>query len=127
MASKEEQILRVLAEDLQPLEDIRACMVVRKRLEGIVPITEDFRHEIVEIWEILKKTMDDLFDVVAHYSRFGLDKIYFELGKYDVMFFILPSTDTALVAIVPALANRGLLEVEMENARRKIIGIIEGD
>ncbi|MBN2014446.1 MAG: hypothetical protein JW778_04645 [Candidatus Altiarchaeota archaeon] len=127
MASKEEQILRVLSEDLQPLEDVRACMVVRKRLEGIVPITEDFKHEIVEIWEILKKTMDDLFDVVSHYSRFGLDKIYFELGKYDVMFFILPSTDTALVAIVPVLANRGLLEVEMENARRKILSIIEGD
>lgn len=126
MTSKEDQILRVLDEDLQPLEDIHACMVVRKRLEGIVPITEDFKHEIVEIWEILKKTMDDLFDVVSHYSRFGLDKIYFELGRYDVMFFILPGTDTALVAIVPALANRGLLEVEMENARRKIIDIIEG-
>lgn len=127
MASKEDQILRVLDEDLQPLEDIRACMVVRKNLEGIAPITEDFKSEIMEIWEILKKTMDDLFDVVAHYSKFGLDKIYFELGKHDVMFFILPGTDTALVAIVPALANRGLLEVEMENARRKIIGIIGGD
>lgn len=125
MSSKEDQILQVLSEDLQPLEDIHACMVVRKNLEGIFPIKEAFKSEILDIWEILKKTMDELFDVIAHYSKFGLDKVYFELGKFDVMFFILPSTDTALVAVVPALANRGLLEVEMENARRKIIAIIE--
>jgi len=127
MPSKEDQILKVLSEDLQRLEDIHACMVARKNLEGIIPITEEFKKEIVEIWGILKKTMNDLFDVIAHYSEFGLDKVYFELGKFDVMFFILSGTDTALVAIVPALANRGLLEVEMENARRKIISIIEGE
>ena len=69
--------------------------------------------------------MDEFFDVIEKYSEYGLDKIYFELGKYDVMFFILPGSDTALVSIIPALANRGLLEVEMENARRKIIDIIE--
>jgi hypothetical protein len=125
MSSKEDQILQVLAEDLQPLEDIHACMVVRKNLQGIFPVKEAFKSEILDIWEILKKTMDELFDVIAHFSRFGLDKVYFELGKFDVMFFILPSTDTALVAIVPVLANRGLLEVEMENARRKIINIID--
>jgi hypothetical protein len=125
MSSKEDQILQVLAEDLQPLEDIHACMVVRKNLEGIFPVKEAFKTEILDIWEILKKTMDELFDVIAHFSKFGLDKVYFELGKFDVMFFILPSTDTALVAVVPALANRGLLEVEMENARRKIINIID--
>jgi len=127
MPSKEDQILKVLSEDLQRLEDIHACMVARKNLEGIIPITEEFKKEIVEIWGILKKTMNDLFDVIAHYSEFGLDKVYFELGKFDVMFFILSGTDTALVAIVPALANRGLLEVEMENARRKIISIIESE
>jgi hypothetical protein len=125
MSSKEEQILQVLVEDLQPLEDIHACMVVRKNLQGIFPVKEAFKSEILDIWEILKKTMDELFDVIAHFSKFGLDKVYFELGKFDVMFFILPSTDTALVAVVPALANRGLLEVELENARRKIVAIIE--
>jgi hypothetical protein len=125
MSSKEDRILRVLTDDLQRLEDIHACMVVRKNLEGIIPITEEFKAEVMEIWDILKNTMDDFFEVISHYSEFGLDKVYFELGDFDVMFFILPATDTALVAIVPALANRGLLEVEMENARRRIIDIIE--
>lgn len=123
--SREERILKILNEDLLRLEDIHACLVARKNLEGIVPITEEFKREIMGIWEVLKDTMDEFFDVIGKYSRYGLDKIYFELGKFDVMFFILPGSDTALVAVVPALANRGLLEVEMENARRKIIEIIE--
>jgi len=125
MTSKEEKILKVLSEDLLQLEDIHACMVVRKNLEGIVPMTEEFKQEIIEIWDVLKNTMDEFFDIISHYSKYGLDKVYFELGKYDVIFFILPESDTALVAIVPALANRGLLEVELENARRKIMEILE--
>lgn len=117
--------MEVLQDDLMPLEDIHACMVAQHGLEGIVPLTEEFKNEIMPIWEILKNTMDDFFLVIKQYSEYGLDKVYFELGDYDVMFFILPGSETALVAIVPALANRGLLEVELENARRKIIQIIE--
>jgi hypothetical protein len=124
-SSQEERILKVLEEDLRPLEDIHACLVARKGLEGIVPLTDEFRREILPIWEILRGTMDELFEVISHYTESGLDKIYFELGDYDVMFFILPKLDTALVAIVPALANRGLLEVELENARRRIIKILD--
>jgi len=125
MASHEELILQVLEEDLMPLEDILLSMVARKNLEGIVPMSEKFKQEIMPIWEVLKNTMDEFFDVIKHYSEYGLDKVYFELGKYDVMFFIIPGSDTALVAIVPALANRGLLEVELENARRRIIQILD--
>ncbi len=125
MDSKEARILKILEEDLLRLEDIHACMVARKNLEGIVPISENFKREILDIWDVLQNTMNEFFKIIEHYSKYGLDKVYFELGKYDVMFFILPGSDTALVAIVPALANRGLLEVEMENARRRIIEIIE--
>jgi len=127
MASKEELILQVLTEDLMPLEDIHACMVVRKNLEGLTPMTEEFKQEILEIWDILKDSMNEFFDIISKYSKHGLDKVYFELGKFDVIFFILPGSDMALVAIIPALANRGLLEVELENARRRIIKIIESD
>ncbi|MBN2251376.1 MAG: hypothetical protein JW724_04810 [Candidatus Altiarchaeota archaeon] len=125
MASKEERILEILERDLLQLEDVHACMVARKNLEGIVPLSEEFKQEILDIWEVLKNTMDEFFDIISKYSKYGLDKVYFELGKYDAIFFILPGSDTALVAIVPALANRGLLEVELENARRRIMEIIE--
>ena len=119
-----DEILKVLKEDLMPLEDILACMVAQKGLEGVVPITEKFRNEIMPIWEILQKTMDEFFLIIRTYGEFGLDKVNFELGNYDVMFFIIPNSDSALVAIVPALANRGLLEVELENARRRILKIL---
>lgn len=125
MTSQEDQILKVLNEDLLRLEDILACMVARKNLEGISAIPEGFEQEVVDIWEILKMTMNEVFDIIKKYSKYGLDKLYFELGDYDVIFFILHGSDTALVAIVPALANRGLLEVELENARRRIVEIIE--
>jgi hypothetical protein len=124
--SHQDEILKVLEEDLMQLEDIRACMVAQKGFEGIMaPLTDSFKSEIMPIWEILKNTMDEFFDIIKKYGELGLDKVYFELGDYDVMFFILPSSDTALVAIIPALANRGLLEVELENARRRIIKILD--
>jgi predicted regulator of Ras-like GTPase activity (Roadblock/LC7/MglB family) len=124
MAPKDEQILALLKEDLMQLEDIRACMVVRKNLEGITCFSDEFKAQILDIWEIMNASMNEFFSIIEKYSKYGLDKVYFELGKYDVIFFILPDTDTALVAIIPALANRGLLEVELENARRRIIKII---
>jgi hypothetical protein len=46
------------------------------------------------------------------------------LQDYEVLFYVFPDTENALVAIVPALANKGLLEVEMENARREILKIM---
>lgn len=125
MSAKRERILAVLQEDLMPLEDIHACMVARKNLEGITPLTDDFKREVTQVWEVLQSTMNDLFDIISHYGEFGLDKIYYELGDFDVLFYILPGSDNALVAVVPALANRGLLEVELENARRRIKTIID--
>ena len=124
MADIQDKIMDVLMNDLMPLEDIHACMVAQRGLEGVVPITEDFKHEIMPIWEILQKTMDEFFLIIRTYGELGLDKVNFELGNYDVMFFIIPNSESALVAIVPALANRGLLEVELENARRRINKII---
>ncbi len=125
MESRQEAISRVLTENLIKLDDVHQCGVVRKNLEGIFPVSEGFTKEVLGIWDALKGTINELFDVISHYSEYGLDKVYFELGEWDVMFFILPGLDTALVAIVPALSNRGLLEVEMENTRREIIKILD--
>jgi hypothetical protein len=48
----------------------------------------------------------------------------FRLQNYEVLFFVFPDTENALVAIIPALANKGLIAVEMENARREILEIM---
>jgi hypothetical protein len=93
MASKDEQILALLKEDLMQLEDIRACMVVRKNLEGITCFSDEFKAQILDIWEIMNASMNEFFSIIEKYSKYGLDKVYFELGKYDVIFFILPDSN----------------------------------
>jgi hypothetical protein len=125
MASKEEFILTVLENDLLRLEDVLACMVARKGMEGVVPEMSKFKIKDVGVWQVLQKTMDEFFVIIEAYSQYGLNKVYFELGDYDVMFFILPNTNIALVAIIPALSNRGLLEVEMENARKQVVDLLK--
>jgi len=118
------EIEEILRNNLLKLEDVYACMVARRGLEGIVLI-EEKDPELKGVWSSLEKTMEEFFSIIKEYSAYGLNKVYFELGKYDVIFFILSETDTALVALTPALANRGLLEVELENTREKIIEILE--
>jgi len=123
--SREEKILKIL-DDLLAYEEIYACMLVRKNLEGIIPPQEKFNKKIEDIWGILQETMEEFFIIVDKYSKYGygLTEIYFRVMDYDVIFFILPETDTALVAIVPSLSNRGLIEIIMEKTRRKILEIL---
>ncbi|RLF39389.1 MAG: hypothetical protein DRN00_01990, partial [Thermoplasmata archaeon] len=66
-----------------------------------------------------------VFAVIEEYSSVGLDVMEFRLKNHSVLFFVIPETDNALVAIIPALANKGLIEVEMENARRRIVEILK--
>ena len=117
----ENKVLEIL-DDLLRLDDILACMVAMKGMEGIVPPIEKFKIKNIGVWEMLQKTMVEFFDVIAAYKEYGLDKVYFEFGEYDVIFFVMHNV--SLVVITPALANRGLLEVEMENARRDIIKLV---
>jgi hypothetical protein len=49
----------------------------------------------------------------------------FRMQNYEAVFFVFPDTENALVAIIPALSNKGLIEVEMENARREILRLME--
>lgn len=117
----EESILEIL-DDLLREEDILACMVARRGLEGIVPSMEKFKISDIGIWDMLQRTMDEFFNIIEAYQQYGLDKVYFELGEYDVIFFVM--YNVSLVVVSSDLANRGLLEVEMENARREIMKII---
>jgi len=100
-------------------------MVARKHLEGIVSIQAEHKSELRGIWDALEKTMDEFFTIIDNYSAYGLDKIYFELGQYDVIFFIIPETDTALAVVTPSVASRGFLLIELDKVRRKIMKILE--
>lgn len=125
MPGSDKEMLAVL-EDLLREEDILATMLARKGFEGVSPKPDKFKLNDVRVWGALQTTMGDFFDIIAKFYAMGLDKIYFELGEYEVVFFILPNRDIALVAVIPAFSNKGLIEVELENARRAIMKILGG-
>lgn len=117
------EIVKVL-NDLLNYEDIYACMLIRRGMDGIMP-DEKLRNDVVDIWEILQKTIDDIFTIIEQYSEHDLGEINFRMMDYEVMFFILPGSDTALVALVRSLANKGIIEIALESARQKIVGLLE--
>jgi len=121
----DDPILEVL-EDLLKLDDIYACMVARKNMVSVMPDTSKFNPKIMDVWDIVSLAMKNVFAVIEEYASVGLDVMEFRLKNHSVLFFVIPNTENALVAIIPSLANKGLIEVEMENARRRIIEILEG-
>jgi predicted regulator of Ras-like GTPase activity (Roadblock/LC7/MglB family) len=121
---KDDPIRNVL-DDLMRLEDILACMVARRNMISVMPSGETFKPEVNQIWDNIHHAMDDVFGVIGAYSQMGLGEMEFRLQDYEVLFYVFPDTENALVAIIPALANKGLLEVEMENARREILKLME--
>lgn len=122
---KDDPIAAVL-DDLLRLDDILACMVARRSMISVMPSSESFKPEINDIWDSIHRAMDSVFGVIGEYSQIGLGEMEFRLQDYEVLFYVFPDTENALVAIVPALANKGLLEVELENARREILKLMAG-
>ena len=116
--------IALVLDDLLKLDDILACMVARHNMISVMPSSDGFKPEVHEIWDIIHRAMDDVFGVIQEYSSAGLAEMEFRLQDYEVLFYVFPDTENALVAIVPALSNKGLIEVEMENARRAILTIM---
>lgn len=114
-------------DDLLKLDDILACMVARQNMISVMPTngTDAFKPEIYETWDIIHRAMDDVFRVIREYSQIGLTEMEFRMRDYTALFFVFPDTENALVAIIPSLSNRGLLEVELENSRKDIIKLID--
>jgi len=114
-------------DDLLNYDDILACMVARQNMISVMPSdgTNSFKPEVNQIWDILHRAMDDVFVVIREYSQAGLGEMEFRLQDCEALFYVFPDTENALVAIIPALANKGLIEIELENARRDILRIME--
>ena len=121
---QDDPILDVL-NDLLNYDEILACMVARHNMISVMPDQSRFKSEIMGVWDIIKRAMNDMFVVIREYSQAGLGEIEFRLQDYEALFYVFPDTENALVAIVPTLSNKGLIEVEMENARREILNIME--
>jgi hypothetical protein len=114
-------------DDLLKHDDILACMVARQNMISVMPSDDNnsFKPEVNDVWDIIHRAMDDVFSVIREYSQIGLTEMEFQMQDYEALFFIFPDTENALVAIIPALANKGLIEVELENSRRSILKMME--
>jgi len=124
---RDDPVAEVL-DNLMKFDEILACMVARRgMIDSVMPSsgTDSFKPEIYEVWDVLKRTMDSQLSVISEFSRIDLKKIDFELQEFDAMFYVIPETENALVAIVPALANKGLIDVELERARLKIYDLLK--
>jgi len=112
-----EDLLKIL-EDLLLLDDIKAVMVAKQGLDGIVP--ENNKLKDIDLWRTIRDATDDIFPLIDKFYSYQLDRFYFELGEYTIV--IVPISRTfALLVVFESLANSGLLDVEIENSRRKIL------
>ena len=123
---RDDPIAKVL-DDLLKFDDILACMVARQNMISVMPSDNDdsFKPEIHNVWDMIHRAMDDVFHVIREYSQAGLEEMEFRMREYEALFYVFPDTENALVAIIPSLANKGLIEVETENSRREILKIMD--
>jgi len=123
---RDDPIAKVL-DDLLKFDDILACMVARRNMISVMPSdgTDSFKPEVIQIWDEVKRAMEAMFSGINECRNIG--KIDFEVYDYNALMYVFPDTDTAIVAIVPSLANKGLIDVELERARKKIQKIREDE
>ena len=118
MGMDEKKVKKIL-DDLQKLEDVQACEYAERGLEAIMPNIK-LRLKDIDLWNLVSKTTDKFFEIAEDFYKYDVNKIYFEIGDLEVILSLIEPT-IALIVIISSLANKGLLEVEIENARRQIV------
>lgn len=120
MGKKEDAL--VVLNDLLQLDDVLACMLARKDLGGVVP--DMMKLKDTSFWNIVKESTAQVFPIIEKFFVYKVERINLELGEYMIIF--APITQTySLMVIIPSLANMGLIDVEIENTKRKIKTILD--
>jgi hypothetical protein len=118
---KKEEVMAVLS-DLLKMDDVLACMLAKKGLGGVIP--EGLKVKDVNLWNLVKNTTNEIFPIIDKFYLYKIERLYFELGDYTIIFAPISQAFSILV-IIPSLANMGLIDVEVENTKRKVKMIIE--
>jgi len=118
---KKEDVLAIL-NDLLKMDDVLACMLARKDLGGVVP--EGLKVKDVNLWNMVKDSTNQIFPLIEKFFIYKIDRLYFELGEYTIIYAPL-NTTFSLMVVIPALANMGLIDVEVENTKRKAKVILD--
>ena len=112
--SKIQQVL----DDLLKVEDIEACFVSGRMIGTVTPKSKS-KLKNMALWKLIMDTTRKFFPVTDDFYAYGLSKLYFELKDYNIIMSFM-GRGIALITIIPTLANRGMIEVEIENTRREI-------
>ena len=99
-------------------DDVLACMLAKKGLDGLIP--NHVKIKDVQLWELLKDSTDKMFPIIEKFFDYGLDRLVFELGDYNVVLVPL-NQEISLLVVMNSLANFGLMDVEIENTKLKLI------
>jgi len=97
---KAEDILERLRSLKESHPSIKAAMVARKGLDGLVMFPPDFKAEVSELWGPLSDSLDNILGFVGRYSDVGISRAYVELLGYGVALLPLPGSDTAVIVFI---------------------------
>ena len=121
----EQQISKIIGvlSDLRKLDDIFDTYVVtssgnRYSVPGLAP-----RIQNLGLLTLLNSTMLTVLGLLNRLFVYKAERVVLELQDLLVLVYAI-NANTALVCVVPNLANVGLLEVEIENSRRLLKEIL---
>jgi len=110
-------------EDLLKIEDVQACFVTGRQIGTVTPESKA-KLKNLALWKLIMDTTHKFFPITEDFYMYGLSRLYFELKDYEIIMTFI-GHGIALITIIPVLANRGLIEVEIENTSRIIKEILK--
>jgi hypothetical protein len=123
--SRADELMEVLKGLKDGHDEIRACMVARRGLEGLIMFPQSFKDEVATIWGPLSVNINDMLLMIDRQSGVGLNRMYTEVLGLGVFFLVIGASDTALIAFVRGenpLKDAAKIMDDLEAARAKISG-----
>ena len=109
--------------DLLKHEEFLACMVANQDMSYIMPTTDKNDVGANKMLDDFKQKPNNIFKMINGYSEAKLKQMKWTLKDCEAWFYVIPDFQSILISIVPKLSNEGLIEVELEKARQKILEI----
>ncbi len=120
----EKEISEVLS-TLLKVNEIHASMFARRNEGNVLPDKTKFTSQVNEIWDVVNKTTDNVFDMIQNFSSKDLGEIKLQLQDYTVLFYILSDKENAIVSVFPSdAADVESIEIEMDRTRQEIESIL---
>ena len=86
--------IECVLDDLLNLDDILGCMVARQNMISVMPDQSRFNPQVMELWDIIKKAMDDVFveSVNIHLQVLVRSSLDCRNMRFCSIFFLIQKT-----------------------------------